>query len=222
MKPKEIGRNLLSYISGTVVERRYSKISGELEVWYQSGKYVLHSPDANYSFDTLHRVFQKAFKNLAVKKRNPKCVLILGFGAGSVATILTEELNLNPAITGVELDPDVIELAHKYFQLDRFTDLKLIQEDAAVFAAQCQDSFDLLVSDVFIDKKIPEKFLTSEYISNLIRLTSKNGMGMMNMIAETTMQQHQLREICKTVEKSGVTCSSIRVSAINTMVCWTR
>ncbi|MCU0399207.1 MAG: hypothetical protein MUC73_14035, partial [Cyclobacteriaceae bacterium] len=59
---KSLGSKLISYVSGTLVEKRSSAISGELEVWFQNGRYVLHSPDANYSYDTLHRVFQKAFK----------------------------------------------------------------------------------------------------------------------------------------------------------------
>jgi hypothetical protein len=61
MHPKEIGKGPISYISGSIIEKRTSAVSGQLEVWYQFGTHVLHSPEANYSYDTLHTVFQKAF-----------------------------------------------------------------------------------------------------------------------------------------------------------------
>lgn len=218
---KTVGQQILSYVSGTIVEKRPSAVSGELEVWYQNGRYVLHSPDANYSFDTLHRVFQKAFKKLDVKKRNPKTVLILGFGAGSVATILCDELKLTPDITGIELDPEVISLARKYFDLDRFKKLNLQIADAAEFVASCRTKFDLVISDVFVDKHVPDKMLTTMYTKHLFRLTAKGGLGMMNIITETKEQHHQLHLILQTLKDSGFSHTSFRSSSINSIISWT-
>lgn len=218
---KTVGQQILSYVSGTIVEKRSSAVSGELEVWYQNGKYVLHSPDANYSFDTLHRVFQKAFKKLQVKKRNPKTVLILGFGAGSVATILCDELRLTPNITGVELDPEVISLARKYFNLDKHRNLTLHIADAADFVRSCSARFDLVVSDVFVDKQVPIPMLTTAYAKHLLQLTAAEGLGMMNIISETKEQHHQLDLIHKALKQSGFNLKSLRVSPINSIIYWT-
>ncbi len=220
MDPKEIGRNLISYLSGTVVEKRTSAVSGELEVWYQSGKYVLHSPDANYSFDTLHSVFQKTFKKLGVKKRNPKSVLILGFGAGSVAAILCDELKLTPQITGVELDPEVIALARKYFNLDRYHHLEMHFEDAVEYVKACTKTFDLVVSDVFIDKTIPENVMTVEYLSSLLRITTKGGLGMMNVILESKEQRTRLEKIRTETGTIEAKTTVLQVSPINHILYW--
>jgi spermidine synthase len=215
-------RSILSRVSGIVVEKRASAISGVLEVWYQNGRYVLHSAEANYSFDTLHRVFQQAFKKLNVKKRNPKKVLILGFGAGSVATILCDELRLSPSLTGIEVDPEVIQLAEKYFHIQRFSNLNLHITDAHEFVSTCTDTFDLIVSDVFIDKNVPEKFLEAGYFTNLIQLTGKGGLGLVNVITETKAQRKQAEFIQQHLEASGVACSVLRVSSINTIISWIR
>jgi predicted O-methyltransferase YrrM len=215
-------QKLKSFVSDNIIETRPSTISGELEVWYQNGKYVLHSPDANYSFDTLHRVFQKAFKRFEVKKRNPKNVLVLGFGAGSVATILCDELKLSPHITGVELDPEIIALAKKYFDLDRFSKLSIHLGDAAEFVQQEKTVYDLVVSDVFVDKQIPENLIQESYIENLIRLTAIGGMGMMNIIVETKAQREAQKQIIHWFNNRGVQTEAFRVSSINQLLAWKR
>lgn len=211
---------VFSYISGSIVEKRTSRISGELEVWYQNGKYVLHSPEANYSYDTLHRVFQRAFIKLNVKKRNPKNALILGFGAGSVATILCDELLLTPTLTGIEADQEVIHLAYTYFNLQRFSNLSLQISDAAEFLQSCTKQFELVVSDVFVDKHIPKEVLTDAYLENLVRCTARNGMGMINAIAETKDQRKQVEGIMKKIKQTGMRTVSIQASPINVIISW--
>jgi predicted O-methyltransferase YrrM len=213
-------QKLKSFVSDDIIETRPSAVSGELEVWYQNGKYVLHSPDANYSFDTLHRVFQKAFKRYEIKKRNPKNVLVLGFGAGSVASILCDELKLSPVITGVELDPEVIALAKKYFDLDRFSKLSIHLGDAAEFVQQETVLYDLVVSDVFVDKHIPENLIQENYIENLIRLTAFGGMGIMNVITETKSQREAQKQIIQWFIDQRIQPETFRVSSINQLLIW--
>lgn len=215
-------QKIVSFVSDNIIETRPSRVSGELEVWYQNGKYVLHSPNANYSFDTLHRVFQKAFRRYEIKKRNPKNVLVLGFGAGSVTSILCDELKLSPHITGVELDPEVIALAKKYFDLDRFSNLSIHRGDAAEFVQQEKALYDFIVSDVFVDKDIPENLVRESYIENLTRLTSIGGLGMMNIIIESSLQRETQREITQWFNNQGVQTEAFRVSSINQLLIWKR
>lgn len=219
---KTVGQQILSYVSGTIVEKRSSAVSGELEVWYQNGKYVLHSPDANYSFDTLHRVFQKAFKKLQVKKRNPKTVLILGFGAGSVATILCDELGLTPNITGIELDPEVIALARKYFNIDRFEKLTIHVADAVAFTAACNSKFDFVVSDLFIDKQVPGIAVQQSYAEDLVKCTNQGGVGMVNWICETRAQYKAMAAMETWIKGLAGRTETLRVSSINYMLIWYR
>ncbi|MCK6616783.1 MAG: fused MFS/spermidine synthase [Cyclobacteriaceae bacterium] len=219
---KSIGQHILSYVTGTVVEKRPSAVSGELEVWYQNGKHVLHASNANYSFDTLHKIFQKAFKKFEIKKRNPKNALILGFGAGSVASILCDELMLSPEITGVELDHQVIELAKKYFQLDRYENLSIHVSDAAEFAQQEKVTYDLVVSDVFVDKHMPEAIIQKSYAEDLVRLTARGGIGMMNWICETK-EHHRFRASMEAwLNELAMKTDMYRASSINYLLIWYR
>jgi len=124
---------------------------GPLEVRYEAGQLVLNSPSGNQSFGSLHRVWQSVFNRLNLKDSPPQNVLLLGLGGGSVARILRQELRVAAPITAVEIDPAMVELAQRYFQLDAITGLRIIQGDAIIQAHGLTGRFDLVVVDLFAD-----------------------------------------------------------------------
>ena len=138
-----------------------------LEVIRQNNKLVLNAPHANYSFGSLHEVFRNAFQQIHPDFQEIKNVLILGFGAGSVAWILQKENWCVCQITGVEVDATVIALAKKYFRLDRIKNLDLHITDAADFISVDKNRYNLIVIDMFIDHRTPEKFLTAEFLESM-------------------------------------------------------
>ena len=75
-------------------------------------------------------MFRKAFSRFNIRERDISNALILGFGTGSVASILCDEYKKDVYLTGVEKDPVVIDLAKKYFHIDRYKNLSLHIEDA--------------------------------------------------------------------------------------------
>jgi 16S rRNA G1207 methylase RsmC len=123
----------LSYLYRIVVEKTASDFNPELIVAIQNGKYVLNTKNANYSFATLHKVFQQALEKTEISKKNIKSVLVLGCGAGSIPFIIYKELNLNPKMDAVEIDEKVIELGNKYFGLNQYQNLNIIIDDAVSF-----------------------------------------------------------------------------------------
>ena len=128
---------------------------------------VLNAPHTNYSFGSLHEVFRNAFQQIHPDFQKINDVLILGFGAGSVARILQTENRCTGRITGVEVDATVIALARKYFRLDRVKNLDLHITDAADFISVDKNHYDLIVIDLFFDHRTPEKFLTAGFLKCL-------------------------------------------------------
>jgi spermidine synthase len=172
-----------SFFFTYTIEEKKSDVSGKLEVLYTNGKLVLDTSNANYSFGGLHTVFQKAFGQFGIKDREIKNVLILGFGCGSVASILQKEYGKNVEITGVEKDKEVIELAKKYFFLDKYKNLSLHCADGYDFVLNTAlPSFDLIVVDIFVDLIVPEKIQEEEFISSLNKVISPNGILFYNFI----------------------------------------
>ena len=185
-------RYLASFLVPHKVEEIKSEVSGKLEVYYSNGQYLLDTTSVNYSFGGLHTIFQKAFARFKIKDRDIKNVLILGFGSGSVASILQKEYGKEVAITGVEKDEAVIQLAKKYFSVDQYKNLSLECADAYDYVVGSGDGtysvstqYDMIVVDVFVDLLVPEKVQGENFITSLNKLLSPNGILFYNYIARS-------------------------------------
>lgn len=190
-----IVQTLLSYIWGLRICTLHSALNGKLEVWYISGKYKLDSEKANYSFGSLHRLFQKVFREINLTARNPESLLLLGLGAGSIVSVLRDELNMTTRITGVEHDDRIIQLAKEYFGIDRYAGLTIVHQDAAIFVAANDQKFDCIVIDLFYDRNVPEKFLQRSFLDHCFRHLSENGILIFNYITATKMQKTGFEEL---------------------------
>lgn len=172
---------MFDFIRGReIVETCNSELNGKLEVVRIGDHLQLNASNTNYSYGGLHRVFRKAFEKVGIsEKRIPK-VLLLGFGAGSVAEILLEELEMNSNITAVEKDPEVIRLARQYFNIGRFVGLELIEDDAASFILRETKKYDLIIIDVYVDFEVPQSCMSKEFVENLFKCLREDGMVLFN------------------------------------------
>jgi spermidine synthase len=178
---RDILRFVLSFLSPIKIEERKGDVTPRLEVYLSRGRYVLHTADANYSFGGLHTVFRRAFSRFDIRNREVGNALILGFGAGSVASILCDEYKKSLLLTGVEKDPVVIDLARKYFHLDRYKNLSLHVEDAGKFVERCDQKFDLVAVDVFVGVDVPDEFKEEKFLAGLGRLLSPQAICFFNV-----------------------------------------
>jgi spermidine synthase len=174
------------------VEKRKTAIQ-TLEINRRNGHLVLDAPHVNYSFGNLHRVFQHAFQVEALDVSRLKEVLILGFGAGSVAHILQNELGCKAKITGVDIDKGVIDLAEKYFDLKALKHLDIQISDAFEFVKTAESVYDLVVVDLFLDHWIPEQFDTPRFMEHLKRIMLPGGMVFFNRLAYSHRDKQRTR-----------------------------
>lgn len=177
-----LNKLLRKFTSREIIEELDSEVNHKLEVVRIGDTIMLNAANTNYSFGGLHRVFQKVFKKLDLPKEGLKDVLILGFGTGSVATILVEELAMECNIIGVEKDPLVIQLGETYFDTARFAELDIREADAAEFMMSEKRTFDLIVVDVYVDFEVPSNCETEEFIKDLERCLNPGGMVLFNKL----------------------------------------
>jgi spermidine synthase len=156
-----------------------------LEVAYWRGKIILNARNANYSFGALHKVFVNAFKHVRLNTETMNNALVLGFGTGSVANIINNDYNFNGQITGVEIDEKVIELGHRYFDLEKFSNLQLVCADASDYLQQATSTFDLIVVDIFKGFIVPQEARTGVFLELLKQRMSPGGLLLFNMVART-------------------------------------
>ncbi len=178
-------KKALSWIWPYPVKQVKGKITPLLEISFEHGKKVLNAGSVNYSFGVLHDVFRIALQKAKIIEFPPADVLILGFGAGSIASIIVEEYNQDPKICGVEADPIVIQIANEEFDLKQFSNLEMENCTAEKFISKNEKKFDLIAVDVFVEGNIPESCKTNEFLAGLYQGIAKNGRVVYNEMPET-------------------------------------
>jgi len=210
-------RYLGSFLFPRKIEVRKSEVSGSLEVNYSNGKYVLDSASVNYSFGGLHEIFRKAFDQFNIRDKHYKRALILGFGSGSVASILQDEYGMDVSVTGVEKDKEVIELGKKYFNIDKYKNLSLEYADAYDFMLSSSFvPFDLVVMDVFVDLRVPEKFLEDQFLSALSNCLPEGGILFYNFIARDEITRDRGAKLFKQLNQLVGNTEWVRLFAKST------
>ena len=189
-----------------------SRINGTLTVYRVYGKYILDTANSNYSYGGLHRGFQKAFRAVNLEKKKFSKVLLLGFGAGSVVSILQEEMKRNCHITAVELDPSVIILGEKYFNTGRFRNLTVKLDDAAKFVSGCKEQFDLIAFDIYIDNDVPSHLENEAFLKQMKALLSNRGMLVYNKNLHSHEMLKQLPGFLEIFNKTFPGSLQIRLS----------
>lgn len=80
-------------------------------------------------------------------KREPKSVLILGLGGGTIARQI-RLLAPSSRITGVEIDGAVLEAARQHFRLDAW-DVDVIHTASQAYLRRTRRSFDVILDDMW-------------------------------------------------------------------------
>lgn len=171
-----------SYMNTFIIETITSKHNPELEVVLVNGRYQLNAGNVNYSFGPLHDAFRRYFHLDIPQLLDGSKVLILGFGAGSVAYILREEYGFQGMITGVEWDEQIIYLAKKHFYLEKLPHIEIINTDAWDFLEQNTKAYDLIIVDLYYEDTVPEKFERQEFIQWLYNALTINGKIVFNKL----------------------------------------
>jgi spermidine synthase len=112
---------------------------------------------------------------------DPKNVLILGLGAGTTARSFSA-VYPNATIDGVEIDPLVVEIGKKYFQMDD-SNLNTVISDGRLFVKTTENKYDVIIIDVYRDVYIPCHMVTVEFFKELESILNENGVISINLVA---------------------------------------
>jgi spermidine synthase len=174
-----------SYLSPVSLRAETGKLTARLEVAWENGCKVLNAQTVNYSFGPLHQVFRNAITSAGIPEFNPQSVLILGYGAGSIAHILNLELGLSPQITGVDADEIVLKLAREEFDANCIPNLTLVCARAENYLLQHTNNYDLICVDLFVEAHVPPQCQTAAFIAQLNTHLRPGGKLLYNFIRHT-------------------------------------
>lgn len=185
-----------SFINRIVVEEKSTLYNSKLIVAIQNGKYVLNTLNANYSFGSLHRVFQKTFKKINLAQKNYNSCLLLGGGVGSIPSIFYHELDLAIKTDFVEIDSEVIGLGKRYFCLSKYPLLTIINDNAKCFLEKNTALYDVIIVDVFIDLDVPIYFTSETFFASIREKLSEKGSLIFNFVT----YNYELKQKLKALE----------------------
>ncbi len=161
-------------------EARIAGKRGPIDLTWENGRRVVNTSNANQSYGALHRVWRYCFDDLELRRNPPRSVLILGFGGGSAARILRQEMGLNCHIVGVDDDPAMLELARNAFGWKNAAGVELHLADATTWIHQHSDRFELIVVDLFDDRRFIDGILDPLFLKGLAKLVGSRGHILLN------------------------------------------
>lgn len=167
-------QKIVSYLIPIKIFKKKSARSKTIEVTWANGELVLDSENTNYSYGSLQRILRYGLRNIGYKAiLDMDHILLLGVAGGSVVKTLVDEIKFKGKITGVEIDPEMIQIANDYFNLNQIKQLEIIIDDAFEFVLKTKHKYDLIIIDIFEDIKMPN-FLFESFFSNRICSLLKN------------------------------------------------
>jgi spermidine synthase len=92
----------------------------------------------------------------------------------------------------VEIDPAVVELAEKYFDVFPRPELRIHLEDAAEFLKNCTSQYELIILDAYFDDQFPDQCATDEFFRDARRRLTDDGVLAINWLSDNSEETEKL------------------------------
>jgi spermidine synthase len=130
--------------------------------------------------DDLPVKYTRAMTVGVIYPEEPRKILMLGLGGGTISTYLGRRMPDVPIDT-VEIDPGVIEAAKKYFGMRETDKVRFLDGDGRVFLNRHKDTYDLMLVDAFHGGYVPFHLLTKEFYTLVKQRLTPTGAAAFNV-----------------------------------------
>ena len=120
-----------------------------------------------------------SFRPAQATEPRPKDVAILGLAGGTAARQYTAAYGTGVQITGVEIDPAILDVAHRYFHLDE-PNVHPVVADARYWIDTTSGKYDVIVLDAYRQPYIPFHLTTREFFSSVRDHLRPGGVAVVN------------------------------------------
>ncbi len=148
-----------------ILEEKESKFNGHIKVvrswgW---GTYI-QANGLTQSGGIVATFWKQTLRHIRYTNPDIRSVLILGLGGGTVVKSI-KKFWPEAKITGVDIDPLMVELGKEYLGLDRLGVRTIIQDAGASVPGK----FDLVIVDLYRGDKFPTKFESDKFLKSLTK-----------------------------------------------------
>lgn len=166
------------------IEKRDSKFNGELtvirDIFY--GTYIQGGslPQSGGLAETIWRNTLNIIKDHDIKN-----ILILGLGGGGIAKLARKNWP-ESKITGIDIDPVIVDLGKKYLKLNN-QNVNIIIADVSEALQEAKykirnTKYDLVCVDTYQGDQFPKEFATEKFTKKVKGCLSKNGIAIFNRL----------------------------------------
>jgi spermidine synthase len=132
-------------------------------------RYFPHKPGLNY------------IKLLVLPVQlQPQNCCMLGLGGGGAAHALAPYLR-DYQLTVVENNAEVIDIAKRFFMINKLANLQIIHQDAQEFVHECISQYQYVLVDLFTADIFPTACNSEEFFANCKRLLQPKGVLAVNL-----------------------------------------
>lgn len=184
-------KKILSYITPVVIRKGSGTANPVLELFLYKGQYQLATEDALYSDGDRYTPIRKACKAIKSDLPHINDVLVLGTGLGSSVYILSAN-GCYPNYTLVDKDSTVLEWAMELMPEQLKSKINTVNADAKEFLEGRTKQYDLIITDIFNSRVVPE-FVTQEpFLQNCCRSLKEGGVWVLNYIVLTRENKKEI------------------------------
>lgn len=125
-------------------------------------------------------------------------VLLIGLGAGSIPKRFMRDYP-DVSVDSIELDPAVVEVAKRFFEVKEDGRHRIVVQDGRVFVRRTEAKYDLIILDAYFAEGIPFHLATREFLETIRSRLAPGGIVVSNIIGALEGPQSRLfRALYKT------------------------
>ncbi len=172
----------MGLFSPKVLEETTSPVNGKITVLksFGFGTYI-QVGELTQSGGIVYEVWKESLQQVHKRKLTIQNALILGLGGGTNAQVL-REFWPKAKVSGVDIDPVMVELGKKYLGLKG---VETTIQDAFEFTAEAlkgTQKYDLILVDIYLGDTFPEKFESDVFVKMVKKLLLPGGMVVFNRL----------------------------------------
>lgn len=200
---------IFSIFRPKIISEVESKFSGTLKVIESEGSLHVSSGYLTQSGGLVKTIWQPVIKKYG---RPDKTWLILGLATGTVAKLLPDPSH----IIGVEIDPAMLDIGYKYFDLGEVPNLEVINVDAQQYIKNTRLKFDFVLVDLYLGDTVP----TFVYDLNFLKqLKTLSPIVIFNHLFYDEPKKAKAQKLIKTLESLFPTIKLQRILTNLMIIC---
>ncbi len=119
----------------------------------------------------------------------PRRIMMMGLGGGNLATYLFQRFP-DLEVDAVDIDPEVVRLAHKYFGVPDDPRYRTHVADGRLFIEKATQPWDMLILDAFRGVFVPYHLKTQEFYGACLKAMTPDAVVVANLHNLTSMYPH--------------------------------